>query len=178
MAVPLKPPALGRSALLCHIGLSDGSTDPTQDLDVPDAAMLHLTKLAVGVRDIAHLEQLQAQRLLQEPPLRHRTRNFPRRADEIMDGGSIYWVFAGAMLVRQRILDIRHDTWEDGSVCAGIMLDATLVPLAGRPTKAFQGWRYLAQEAAPTDLSAMPQAVGADEIPPAMRRELQALGLL
>ena len=178
MAVPLKLPPLGRSALSCHTGLPEGSIDSTQNPDAPDATMLHLTKLAVGVRDIAHLAQLQAQRLQQDPPLRHRTRNFPRRADEIIDGGSIYWVIAGAILVRQRILDIRHDAWEDGSVCAGIVLDSTLVPLAGRPTKPFQGWRYLAREAAPADLSAMPQAAGADELPPAMRRELQALGLL
>ncbi len=140
--------------------------------------MLHLTKLAVGVRDIAHLAQLQAQRMQHDPPLRHRTRNFPRRAAEILDGGSIYWVIAGATLVRQRILDIRHDAWDDGSACAGIVLDPTLVPVAGRLTKPFQGWRYLAPEAAPADLGAQAEAAGADELPPAMRRELQALGLL
>lgn len=140
--------------------------------------MLHLTKLAVGVRDIAHLAQLQARRIEHDPPLRHQTRNFPRRADELLDGGSIYWVIAGATLVRQRILDIRPDTWDDGSNCAGLVLDPVLVPVASRPTKPFQGWRYLAPEAAPPDLSAMPDAAGADELPAAMRQELQALGLL
>lgn len=140
--------------------------------------MLHLTKLAVGVRDIAHLAELQAERIQHDPPLRHCTRNFPRRAAEIIDGGSIYWVIAGATLVRQRILDIRPDAWKGGIACAGIVLDPILVPLAGRPTKPFQGWRYLAPQAAPSDLSAMPKASGADELPPALRRELQALGLL
>ena len=143
-----------------------------------DHAMLHLTKLAVGVRDIAHLGQLQAQRVQHDPPLRHRTRNFPRRAEEVIDGGSIYWVVAGALLVRQRILDIVPDTWDDGRTCAGILLDPALIPLASRVTKPFQGWRYLAHDAAPADLGAMAEAAGADELPPAMRRELQALGLL
>ena len=140
--------------------------------------MLHLTKLAVGVRDIAHLAQLQARRLEQDPPLRHQTRNFPRRAEEILAGGSIYWVITGATLVRQRIVDIRPDAWDDGTSCAGLILDPLLVPVAARPTKPFQGWRYLAPEAAPPDLSAMPEAAGADDLPAAMRRELQALGLL
>lgn len=140
--------------------------------------MLHLTKLAVGVRDVAHLAQLQADRVLHDPPLRHRTRNFPRRAAEIIESGSLYWVIAGATLVRQRILDIRPDHWDDDRACAGIILDPALVPVAARPTKPFQGWRYLSAEAAPPDLGAAPEAEGADALPPAMRRELQALGLL
>ena len=140
--------------------------------------MLHLTKLAVGVRDIAHLAQIQARRLELEPPLRHQTRNFPRRAEEILAGGSIYWIIAGATIVRQRILDIRAEVWDDGSKCAALVLDPVLVPVAARPTKPFQGWRYLAPEAAPPDLSALPEAAGVDELPDAMRRELEALGLL
>ena len=140
--------------------------------------MLHILKLAVGIRDVAHLHAVQAARLAANPPLRHQTRNFPRRADEILEGGSIYWVIAGATLVRQRIVDIRPDAWDDGTACAGLILDPVLVPVAARPTKPFQGWRYLAAEAAPADLSAMPQAAGAVDLPAAMRQELQSLGLL
>ncbi len=66
------------------------------------AAMLHLAKLAVGVRNVAHLGDVQARR----DPLRHLTRNLPRRRDEILRGGSLYWVVSGAMVVRQRVLDI------------------------------------------------------------------------
>ncbi len=140
--------------------------------------MLHLTKLAVGVRDIAHLRELQAERAARNPPLRHRTRNFPRRAAEVIDGGSIYWVISGSMLARQRILDVIHDTWDDGSACAGLLLDPKLVPLGGRPTKPFQGWRYLAPSDAPPDLTAAPRAIGEAALPAAMRRELQELCLL
>lgn len=135
-------------------------------------------KLAVGIRDVAHLHSVQAARLASDPPLRHRTRNFPRRAAEITAGGSIYWVVSGAVLVRQRILDIAPDQWEDGSACAALLLDPALVPVAGRPVRAFQGWRYLEAAAAPPDLAALAPAEGAEAMPEPMRRELRALGLL
>ncbi len=140
--------------------------------------MLHLAKLAVGVRDIPHLAELQARRLAHDPPLRHQTRNFPRRAREVVEGGSIYWVVAGTMLVRQRVLDIVEDKWDDGTRCAGIVLDPVLVPLLGRPTKAFQGWRYLAPPDAPPDRPTGKAADGEADLPPSLRRELQELGLL
>ena len=84
--------------------------------------MLHLTKLAVGVRDIDHLHELQEERAVPNPPLRHRTRNFPRRHQEVIDGGSMYWVIGGSMLVRQRILDIVEDRRDNGSACTGLVL--------------------------------------------------------
>ena len=140
--------------------------------------MLHMTKLAVGVRDIEHLRELQAERAQRNPPLRHRTRNAPRRREEILQGGSIYWVVSGAMLVRQRILDIIEDRWEDNSACAGLILDPDLVPLAGRPAKPFQGWRYLPPDAAPPDLTATIPAFGEAALPAALRQELRALCLL
>jgi hypothetical protein len=141
-------------------------------------AMLHLSKLAVGIRDVAHLRAVQDRRAAAEPPLRHRTRNAPRRAAEIVAGGSLYWVIAGAMVVRQRILEIRPDQWDDGTACAALILDATLVPVAGRPTKPFQGWRYLPADTAPADLSRSGPAEGEADLPPALRQELRALGLL
>jgi hypothetical protein len=140
--------------------------------------MLHLTKLAVGVRDIEQLREFQAERARTNPPLRHRTRNFPRRHQEVIDGGSMYWVVGGSMLVRQRVLDIVEDRWTDGSACAGLLLDPRLVPLTGRPTKPFQGWRYLRPAEAPADLPAAGRARGVAALPPALRHELQVLCLL
>jgi hypothetical protein len=140
--------------------------------------MLHLAKLAVGARDIRDLRTMQAERAERQPPLRHRTRNFPRRAAEVIDGGSMYWVVAGAMIVRQRILGIVEDTSEDGSACAGIMLDPKLVPVSARLMRPFQGWRYLNVEDAPADLRDSPAARGESGLPPALRRELRSLCLL
>jgi hypothetical protein len=140
--------------------------------------MLHMTKLAVGIRDIAHLRELQAARLAADGSLRHLTRSFPRRAADIVAGGSIYWVIAGAMVVRQRIPAIAAASFEDGSACAAIHLDPELVSVAGRPTGAFQGWRYLTADAAPADIAAASGADGLADLPPALRRELQELGLI
>ena len=138
--------------------------------------MLHITKLAVGIRDIAHLRQVQAERAVAQPPLRHRTRNMPRRRDEIVGRGSLYWVIAGTLLVRQPIVGIIEDTWEDGSRCTGLLLDAALVQVEGRPVKAFQGWRYLEHADAPADLSA--EDLAPDAMPAALRNELRALCLI
>ncbi len=140
--------------------------------------MLHLTKLAVGVRDLGHLRAFQAERAERHPPLRHRTRNFPRQADEVIGGGSIYWVIAGALTGRQRVLDIIRDCWDDGSACAAFVLDPALIAVTVRRTKPFQGWRYLLPADTPPDLAAVTPVEGDTTLPPALRRELQALCLL
>ena len=140
--------------------------------------MLHLMKLAVGVRDIAHLAELQAARAKILPPLRHRTRSFPRRAEEILQGGSMYWVIAGAMVVRQPIVDIIEDRRDDGSACTGIVLEPRLVPVAGRLMKPFQGWRYLVASDAPDDIAGSKTLRGAQSLPPELARALRELCLL
>jgi hypothetical protein len=140
--------------------------------------MLHLTKLAVGVRDTDHLRQLQAARIRDNPPLRHRTRNTPRRRADVLDGGSLYWVIAGSMLARQRILDIVEDQRDDQTACTGLILDPEIVPLVGRPTRPFQGWRYLDPDAAPPDLPGLGAIAGLDSLPVALRMDLRALCLI
>jgi hypothetical protein len=132
----------------------------------------------VGVRDIDHIRALQAERLRTSPPLRHRTRNFPRRGNEVLDGGSLYWVISGSMLARQRILDIVEDTRDDQTKSTSFVLDTEIVPLIGRATRPFQGWRYLQPEAAPADLDALAMAMGEESLPPVLRRELRALCLI
>ena len=56
---------------------------------------LNLVKLCVGISDVAHLHALQTARVAAGQMLCHRTRNFPRRANELRDGGSLYWVIKG-----------------------------------------------------------------------------------
>ena len=140
--------------------------------------VIHLLKLSVGTRDVAHLAEWQALRGVSDPPLRHQTRQRPKRAAEIEDGGSIYWVIAGFVRVRQRIVEIRDEAWDDGTSCAGLVLHPTLVPVAARPVKPFQGWRYLAPEAAPADIDPMAEAAGIDALPADLRETLRGLGLL
>lgn len=142
--------------------------------------MLHLIKLAVGVASVEELAARQALRARTAPPLRHQTRVMPKRAEEIAAGGSIYWVIGGFVQVRQRILAIRPDVWDDGSACCALELDAELVPVEPRAVRPFQGWRYLEPGEAPRDRPrglAEAQA-GFAAMPAEMRRELAALGLL
>jgi len=137
---------------------------------------LHLIKLSVGSESIDDLRRWQAKHGAARPPLRHSTRNFPRRAEEILDGGSIYWVINRILSARQRILDITEGVKEDGTKCTDLILDPTLVPVRGRVMKPFQGWRYLSANDAPEDFGGPAQPRG--ELPEALRRELTALCLL
>jgi hypothetical protein len=136
---------------------------------------LHLIKLAAGARGLEDVRVWQATRARVDPPLRHRTRNFPRRAAELLDGGSIYWVITRVVTVRQRLLDVLEATREDGTACTDLVLDPELVPVQGRAMRAFQGWRYLEHGDAPADLGIFDAG---DTLPEAMRRELAAFCLL
>lgn len=147
------------------------------------APTLHLMKLAVGARDVADIRDWQAQRLAREGSLGHVTRSRPTRAAELLAGGSIYWVVAGSLCVRQRLLAIEPVTGRDGTAQAGVtmtrlVLDPKLVAVMPRGMKPFQGWRYLPAEAAPPDVAKTRRAVGEDRLPEAMARSLRELGLL
>ncbi len=145
---------------------------------------LHLIKLAVGIDSVTHLRDRQKQRLAEqsgngrEPRLRILTRNMPRRADEIVgQGGSLYWVIKGHVLVRQEITAIEQvENGEDTRRCA-IYLDPTLVGVRSRRSRPFQGWRYLEADRAPPD-RAGGGLVDEGEAPPEMAAELRELGLL
>lgn len=132
---------------------------------------LHLLKLAVGAESIADLEGFQANR---RGRLAHVTRMVPRRAEDLLDGGSLYWVIKGQIAVRQRLEAIEPFTDADGIGRCRLVLDRTVVRVRPRPFRAFQGWRYLAPEDSPPDLTSQDDA----EIPEALRNELAALGLL
>jgi len=137
-----------------------------------------MIKLSVGPKDIGQLRDIQARRAVVDPPLRHQTRMMAKRVAELTAGGSIYWVVAGFLQVRQRILDVREESWDDGSHCAGLVLDSVLVPVAARQTRPFQGWRYLDPAAAPPDIVAGAAAEGIDAMPEKLRQELRSLGLI
>ncbi len=143
---------------------------------------VHLIKLCVGVetpRELAEWQARRLKRLAQAGKTRehcHRTLQTPRRRAEILDGGSLYWVIKGFVLVRQRILDLRADAKDDGTSCCGIVLDWDLVPTRPQPRRAFQGWRYLEVADAPPDAKSF--ADESDEVPRAMRKELRELRLI
>jgi hypothetical protein len=101
------------------------------------------------------------------------TRMFPKRVDELLDGGSLYWVIKGGVLARQRIVGLEDVLSEDGVTRCAILLAPALVETQAQPRRAFQGWRYLKDEDAPSDLEG-----GRDAAPPALRARLAELGLI
>ena len=100
----------------------------------------------------------------------------PKRAAELLDGGSLYWVIRGEVMCRQRLRDVRPYVDKAGVGRCQLVLEPKLTLVASRPWRAFQGWRYLAPKDAPGDLDRA--APGAKNMPETLRRELRELGLL
>src|ERR1700751_1139890 len=134
---------------------------------------LHLLKLAVGIDDIDHLRQLRAARVVERGGNWVYTRNHPRRAQEVLAGGSIYWVIRGQIRVRQLVTGLSGERDDTGRRYCRIEVDAELVPTLPRACRPFQGWRYLAPAGAPPDRAAL-----APLPPDRMHAELRALGLI
>jgi hypothetical protein len=111
------------------------------------------------------------------PRLFHRTFQTPKRREELLDGGSLYWVIKGVVQVRQPLLDIAEGTKDDGTLCCLLILKNELVHVRPVPRRAFQGWRYLDPEEAPEDLKTR-AGKGVIAMPPKLRRQLAELGLL
>ena len=143
---------------------------------------LHLIKLCVGCDSVKELEGWIRQRIKdkkkrgQKPEHIHTTRMVPKRADELTDGGSLYWVIRGQVMCRERLTDVRPFVDREGIGRCRLVLEPKVVLVEPRPFRAFQGWRYLAAKDAPRDLDRA--APGARDMPEDMRRELRELGLL
>lgn len=141
---------------------------------------LHIIKLCVGCESLGELAEWQKKRLKekraksQKPELVHITRMTPKRSDEVLDGGSLYWVIKGQIAARQRLLAFR-EVRKNGVPHCGLVYDKELIPVVARPRRAFQGWRYLEDKDAPPDLA---RTKGAKDLPEKLQRELAALGLL
>jgi hypothetical protein len=137
----------------------------------------HLLKLCVGAEKVQDLTDWQESRRQAWPDglPRHITRMWPKRSAELLNGGSLYWVFKGVILARQRVLDLEERRGEDGIMRCALVLDKEVVRTEGAPRRAFQGWRYLAPADAPRDL---PQGRNAEEtLPPELARALADIGL-
>jgi hypothetical protein len=131
---------------------------------------LHMIKLVVGCDTV---EELVDWRRTHQPgePWILRTRQTPKRAPEMLDGGSVYRVFKGQILCRQKILAIAT-VGEGAEARCHVTLDEEVVRVAPTPRRAFQGWRYLEAKDAPADLLA--EVFG--DIPPELARQLREMG--
>ena len=137
---------------------------------------VHLKKLSVGSESLASLRHWQAMRREAGQELMHVTRNTPRRAAEVLDGGSMFWVIKGVMCARQPILELRSMQRADGRPACGIVLAPELVAVEPMRVRIFQGWRYLEAGDAPLDLPMTGE--GDEAMPPELVAELRQLGLL
>ena len=143
---------------------------------------LHLIKLCVGADSIDDLREWVSERSLNaiaaglEPHSTHTTRMVPKRVDELLEGGSLYWVIKGQVQARQELLDIKSFTDSQGISRCHLVLAPQVVETAIQPRRPFQGWRYLPQDDIPRDLASLGEGIA--ELPAELRRELSELGLL
>lgn len=139
---------------------------------------INLVKLCVGAEDVQDLIDWQGSARAKGPDgqPRHVTRMWPKQSDALLNGGSLYWVFKGFVLARQRILRLDEVLGGDGITRCGIVLDTDIVRTAPAPKRPFQGWRYLKPADAPPDLR-MGRA-SEPTLPAELDRALAEIGVL
>ena len=137
---------------------------------------VHLLKLSVGTESVESLERWQRRRDVRTADglPRHVTRMWPKRAAEVVAGGSIFWVIQGVVLARQRVLRLDEVVRADGIRRCGLVLDPAIARVESLPRRPFQGWRYLPAEDAPRDL---PEGAGGEVLPPALAAALAEIGI-
>lgn len=133
---------------------------------------IHIVKLCVGADSVEDLSEWQKGQIKKRKRPVCGTRMWPKRAEEVLAGGSLYWVIKGVIAVRQRIVEIAEVRDDHGLRC-GLYLDPELVRTSPQPRRAFQGWRYLEAKDAPADLK---HIEGGASLPEHLRRELVAIG--
>ena len=114
---------------------------------------VHLKKLAVGISSIENLKDRQSFIFDTYGEIINFTRNKPKRVDELIEGGSLYWIINRKVFVRQKILEIKSFVLEDGKKSAGIVLQNKLIRVRPVNMKPFQGWRYYENEDVPPDIT-------------------------
>jgi len=143
---------------------------------------LHLVKLSVGATSFKDLkgwiaEKARQAKLKNLPPRHiHITRMTPKRDQELLDGGSIYWVIKGEIAAREKLVAIEPFRDRDGIGRCRLVMEPRLIPVSPRPMRPFQGWRYLDAKSAPPDLGKAAASIA--KMPESLRRELRELGLL
>ena len=140
---------------------------------------MHLQKLSVGSESIATLQDWQdvvvSRRVSRGLSAHHEhvTRMFPKQAEALLDGGSLYWVIKGLIQCRNEIAALEQVTTQDGRKACSILMVPKLIPVVPTPKRPFQGWRYLKPEDAPADIAA---GTGDDSLPPELAAKLAKLG--
>ncbi|MEX0343576.1 MAG: DUF1489 family protein [Rhizobiaceae bacterium] len=144
--------------------------------------VLNLVKLCVGCDSVEHLvESVERRKARQKKAGEaleyiHTTRMIPKRAGELVQGGSLYWVIKGNIQCRQRLIAVRPFTDANGISRCDLVMEPMVISTYWQPKRAFQGWRYLKGSEAPADLTGGKE--GMASVPAELRLELAELGLL
>ena len=138
---------------------------------------VNLVKLCVGAEAVEDLLNWQRNPRAKGPDglPRHVTRMWPKRAEEILNGGSLYWVFKGLILCRQRVLRLDEVLGADGITRCGIVLDPEVTRVRPMPKRPFQGWRYFKPSDAPQDATA--GRATETPLPPSLEAALADIGV-
>ena len=134
--------------------------------------MVHLSKVAFSCASVETLERRQQKRL-RDGFVPVVTRFRPKREEELLAGGSLYWIIKHRLVARQAILDFATSPRDGRTI---IRLVPGLVRVRLHSMRAHQGWRYLDPADAPADLEGEPD--GIDALPPAMLGKLAGLALI
>jgi len=144
-------------------------------------AHINLVKLCVGAEKVEDLILWQGQRAKAAEARGeaylpyHTTRMWPKRANELLAGGSLYWVFKGFILARQLVLRLDEDLGNDGITRCRIVMSRDIIRTQAAARRPFQGWRYLTMEDAPPDLPKGRESD--DELPEDLSLALADIGL-
>jgi hypothetical protein len=147
------------------------------------APALHLIKLSVGTESVEDLAGWQQGVIARNAAAglgrlsSHVTRMWPTRTADLLSGGSIFWVIRGQVLCRQRLVRFDERIGEDGIRRCALMLDPELVRTFPQPRAAFQGWRYLRPQDAPSDLQTGGSGDGQDDLPMHVQIALSDIGV-
>lgn len=134
---------------------------------------LHMIKLCVGCDTVEELLEWRRAEAPANEPWILKTRQTPKRAAELVDGGSLFRVYRGFVLSRQRILAV-NTVGEGIQARCHVTLDPNVILTAPTPRRAFQGWRYLLAAEAPPDLG--PANLAGEPMPTDLARQLRELG--
>lgn len=136
-----------------------------------------MIKLCVGVEHPAELVAWQEKRRRETGRNEsfHVTRMWPKRADELLDGGSLYWVMKGFIKARQEIIGLEKQESADGITRCAILLNPNVVNIELTPRRAFQGWRYFRGAEVPRDIVGTRSQE--DSLPEDLEYELAQLGV-
>ena len=141
---------------------------------------VNLIKLCVGAQNVSDLYNWQKNRLINEKNLENPatffiTRMRPKRENDILNGGSIFWVFKGLILARQKIIGFDNFMREDNILRCKIILDRKIILTDPYHKKPFQGWRYFSQQEAPKDREVFSN--DKNQLPLKIEKELSEIGI-